>query len=52
MSKKVFSRVKFKSQWNNLYSSTKNKISKGASNIFKIISWPKGEKWRRKEEKK
>ncbi len=47
MSKRIFSHKKVKEYWRRVYHSTKTRISRGASNIFKIISWPKGDKWRR-----
>lgn len=39
--------------WQRLMRSTQNKMSRGASNISKIISWASNENWRRgRREKK
>jgi hypothetical protein len=40
--------------WNRLYSSTRNKLSRGAANINRMISWARNENWRRsrREDKK
>jgi len=48
--KKTFIRVK--QYWTNLMHSTQNKISRGAANIFKTITFARGENWRRKNDKK
>jgi hypothetical protein len=47
--KKIFDKEKMKQQWRNLLNSTRNKISRGAANINKIISWARNENWRRKD---
>ncbi len=38
--------------WRKVYHSTHKRMSRGASNISKIISWARNENWRRKEKKK
>ena len=38
--------------WRNLMDSSQNKISRGASNIFRAIPWARGDSWRRHEAKK
>jgi len=47
---RVFFRAK--ERWLNLMNSAQNKISRGASNIFKIISWARKDSWRRKQKVK
>ena len=37
--------------WHNLMSSVQNKISRGAHNIFRTISWARNENWRRQDKK-
>lgn len=44
--------MRIREYWNKLMHSTQQKMSRGASNISKIISWPKGESWRRTNKKK
>ena len=41
---KVFKNAK--QAWRKLMNSTQEKLSRGASNINKIISWARGENWR------
>lgn len=48
--KKTFLRTK--EYWLNLMRSTQIKISRGAANIFKTITFARGENWRRKNVKK
>jgi hypothetical protein len=43
------SRKKFRTYWKDLMSSTQNKISRGAAKIARIISYPRGDNWRRKD---
>lgn len=44
----------FKIRWKNLMDSTQKKLSRGASNIARMISWARLDNWRRyqKSEKK
>lgn len=52
MAKKHKMACKAKSYWQDLFSSTKKvKMSKGASKINKIISWARGDNWRRNSKK-
>ena len=37
--------------WRNLMDSVQNKISRGAHNIFRTISWARNENWRRQDKK-
>ncbi|MFC1842596.1 hypothetical protein ACFLYU_02985 [Candidatus Dependentiae bacterium] len=39
----------FKQRWRTLMDSTQKKISRGAYNISKMISWAKRDNWRRKD---
>ena len=41
-----------KQSWRNLMDSKNDKISRGAANINKIISWAKGDNWRRRQKVK
>ena len=41
-----------KEYWRNRMSSKNRKMSRGASHVDKIISWARGENWRRKNKKK
>ncbi len=47
--KRFFSKERAKQQWQKLMNSTRNKISQGAAQINKIISWARSENWRRKD---
>ena len=38
---------RLKTHWRKLYDSTKEKMTRGAKNIKKIITWPRGDNWRR-----
>jgi len=49
---KIFSKKKINEYWHKLYDSHKCKMSRGAQNLAKIISWPRGDNWRRKNPKK
>lgn len=40
---------KLQQLWRNLYSSTKNSMSRGAQHVNKIISWARKDNWRRKK---
>lgn len=46
---KKFGKSRFKSGWNKLMASTNRKLSRGASNIGKIITWARSDNWRRKQ---
>jgi len=43
---------KAKQSWRSLMDSTQKKLSRGADSINKIISWAKGDNWRRKQKVK
>jgi hypothetical protein len=43
---------KIKEYWQRCMESTQKKLSRGAENINKIITWARGDNWRRKNEKK
>jgi len=49
---KPIKKSKAKAMWENLMDSTQKKISRGASNINKIISWARIDNWRRKQKVK
>ena len=49
---KKFGQSKFKSSLKKLMNSAHQKISRGASNINKIITWARSDNWRRKNKKK
>jgi hypothetical protein len=44
--------MRIREYWSKLMDSTQRKMSRGASNLSKIISWARNENWRRKEKKK
>lgn len=46
---KKIGKSRSKNAWKKLMDSANNKISRGASNINKIISWARGDNWRRKK---
>ena len=46
---KNFGKVKMKEAWNNVMHSTQDKISRGASQVLRIITWARGDNWRRKQ---
>lgn len=43
---------KLRDYWSNLFASTRRRMSRGASNISKIITWARADNWRRGREKK
>ena len=43
---------KRKSYWRNFLSSTQKKMSRGAANISRMLSWAHKDNWRRKNKKK
>lgn len=49
---KKLKKSRVKEAWEKLMDSTQRKLSRGASNIAKIISWPKKDNWRRKQKVK
>jgi len=49
---KKFGKSRAREAWEKLMDSAQRKLSRGASNISKLISWPKGDNWRRKNRKK
>jgi len=49
---KKFGKPRFKKAWKKLMDSTNKKLSRGASNINKIISWARADNWRRKQKVK
>jgi len=46
---KRFGKTKAREQWENLMRSTQDKISRGASQVLKAITWARGDNWRRKQ---
>ena len=46
---KSIKKSKAKAMWKNLMNSTQKKFSRGASNISKIITWPRLDNWRRRQ---
>ena len=46
---KKFGKPGFKHSWQKLMHSTQRKLSRGASNIIKIVSWARSDNWRRKK---
>jgi len=40
---------RIKEYWRNVMDSKNEKLSRGAANINKIISWAKGDNWRRRQ---
>jgi len=44
--------MKMREYWQRMMESTRKKMSLGAQNINKTISWARGDNWRRKNEKK
>jgi hypothetical protein len=50
---KSFSSIeRARAYWKRAMHSTQDKLSRGASKITKIISWARGDNWRRKNPKK
>jgi len=49
---KKMKKTKARSAWRKVMESTQNKLSRGASNINKIISWARSDNWRRKQKVK
>jgi len=47
--KKFKKRERIKEYWQRVMDSKQDKISRGAANIDKIISWARGENWRGKQ---
>ncbi len=45
------SRRRFGKYWKNVMASTQEKLSRGASNIFRMISLARKENWRRKDKR-
>jgi len=46
---KRFGKTGFKQGWKKIMHSTQRKLSRGASNIIKIVSWARSDNWRRKQ---
>jgi len=46
---KKFGKSKAREMWENLMHSTQKKISCGASQVLKAITWARGDNWRRKQ---
>lgn len=44
-------KVWLKQHWNNLYHSTKCKMSRGAAHIARFIPWSRNDNWRRQDRK-
>jgi len=49
---KKIKKGRVKNAWKKLMQSTQRKLSRGASNISKIISWARSDNWRRKQKTK
>ena len=41
-----------KQSWRNLMDSTQKKFSRGAASIIRIVSWARGDNWRRRQKVK
>ena len=46
---KKFGKVKMREAWDKLMHSTQDKMSRGATQVLRIITWAKGDNWRRKQ---
>ncbi|MCK5632801.1 hypothetical protein KAH94_03565 [bacterium] len=46
---KKIGKSRVKNAWNKLMNSTQKKLSRGANNINKIITWARSDNWRRKK---
>jgi hypothetical protein len=50
--RKLFNKEKIEEYLRSTMVSTRRKMSEGAQNLFKIISWAHADNWRRREVKK